>query len=421
MSLTPWSTASGPEYPPELLKEDGELVLFRAWYDGTDGNRQRVLVLQSAAEQPAPNVLNRLAHAYALKDQLDASWAIRPVELLHDHERTSLVLESPDGLPLEHYIGAPLEPELFLRLGIATSIALGRLHERGLVHKDIKPKNIFVNATTGEAWLTGFGIASRAPRERQSPDPPEFIAGTLAFDRVVANGRAELVLVSGYSGIGKSAVVNELHKPLVPPRGLFAAGKFDQYKRDIPYATLAQAFQSLIRRLLSKSEEELSTWRDALHEALGPNGQLIVDLVPELKLVMGEQPPVPELPPQDAQRRFQLVFRQFIGVFARPEHPLALFLDDLQWLDAATLDLLEALLNRSDLRNLLVIVWSHSAMRNSTRHNSPSTLRPTPERRRAHAGIGSASFRPACWPEIPRRRSLRPRRPKVCCGLRLDS
>ena len=176
-----------------------------------------------------------------------------------------------------------------------------------------------------------------------------------AFDRIVAGGRPELVLVSGYSGIGKSAVVNELHKPLVPPRGLFASGKFDQYKRDIPYATLAQAFQSLVRPLLSKGEDELRKWRDALREALEPNGLLIVDLVPELKHVIGEQPPVPELPPSEAQRRFHLVFRRFIGVFARPEHPLALFLDDLQWLDAATLDLLEDLLTRDDLRHLLLI------------------------------------------------------------------
>ena len=176
-----------------------------------------------------------------------------------------------------------------------------------------------------------------------------------AFDRIVQGGAAELVLVSGYSGIGKSSVVNELHKVLVPPRGLFASGKFDQYKRDIPYATLAQAFQSLVRPLLAKSDTELSSWRDALREALGPNGQLMVDLVPELKLIIGDQPPVPELPPQDAQRRFQLVFRRFIGVFARPEHPLALFLDDLQWLDAATLDLLEDLLTRSDLQHLMLI------------------------------------------------------------------
>jgi PAS domain S-box-containing protein len=202
--------------------------------------------------------------------------------------------------------------------------------------------------------------------ERDTPDRlliPEKLYGrareveTLlaSFDRIVKSGAPELVLVSGYSGIGKSAVVNELHRPLIPPRGLFASGKFDQYKRDIPYATLAQAFQSLLRPLLTKNEAELSRWRDALREAVGPNGQLIVDLVPELKLIVGEQPPVPELPPQDVQGRFQLVFRRFISVFARPENPLALFLDDLQWLDAATLDLMEDLLTRSDMQHLMLI------------------------------------------------------------------
>jgi predicted ATPase len=176
-----------------------------------------------------------------------------------------------------------------------------------------------------------------------------------AFERIVKSGTPELVLVSGYSGIGKSAAVHELHKVLIPPSGLFASGKFDQYKRDIPYATLAQAFQSLVRPLLGTSDTELSGWHDALREALGPNGRLMVDVVPELTLIIGDQPPVPELPPQDAQRRFQLVFRRFLGVFARPEHPLALFLDDLQWLDAATLDLLEDLLTRSDLQHLMLI------------------------------------------------------------------
>jgi PAS domain S-box-containing protein len=176
-----------------------------------------------------------------------------------------------------------------------------------------------------------------------------------SFDRVVKSGKPELVLVSGYSGIGKSSVVNELHRPLVPPRGLFAAGKFDQYKRDVPYAPLAQAFQSLLRPLLTKSESDLAPWREALREALGPNGRLIIDLVPELRLIIGEQSPVPELPPQEAQGRFQLVFRRFIGVFARPEHPLALFLDDLQWLDSATLEALEDLLTQADVRHLFVI------------------------------------------------------------------
>ena len=176
-----------------------------------------------------------------------------------------------------------------------------------------------------------------------------------SFDRIVHGGAPELVLVSGYSGIGKSSVINELQPVLVSPRGLFASGKFDRYNRDIPYSTLAQAFQHLIQHLLTKSGTELEKWRRDLVDALGQNGQLIVDLVPELKLVIGDQPPIPEVPPQDAQRRFQLLFRRFIGVFARQEHPLALFLDDLQWLDAATLDLLEDLLTRSELEHLMLI------------------------------------------------------------------
>src|ERR1700723_3243126 len=165
-----------------------------------------------------------------------------------------------------------------------------------------------------------------------------------AFDRIVKGGAPELVLVSGYSGIGKSSVVNELHKVLVLPRGLFASGKFDQYKRDIPYATVAQAFQALVRQILVKSEAEVGQWRRAILEAVGLNGQLMINLIPEVEFIIGKQPPVPELDPRQAQGRFQLLFRRFIGVFARQEHPLALFLDDLQWLDAATLDLLEDLL-----------------------------------------------------------------------------
>ena len=140
-----------------------------------------------------------------------------------------------------------------------------------------------------------------------------------AFDRVVTSDRPEFVLVSGYSGIGKSAVVNELHKALVPSRGLFGSGKFDQYKRDIPYAPLAQAFQSLISPLLGKSDAELAIWRGAFLEALEPNARLMTDLIPELKLIVGDPPPVPELEPQQAQSRFQLMFRRFIGVFARAE------------------------------------------------------------------------------------------------------
>ena len=478
-----------------VLWQDGERILRRQWRLGPDGARTIVLVVAPAVEHPTPTTLERLSHEWALKEELDGAWAVRPLELARDHGGMVLVLEDAGGEPLARVVGAPMEMGTFLRLAIGIAAALGKLHQRGLVHKDVKPANILVNHETGETRLTGFGLASRLPRERPAPAPPEFIAGTLAymapeqtgrmnrsidsrsdlyalgvtlyqmvtgslpftatdpmewvhchiarkpvppserlqhvpapvsaivmrllaktaedryqtagglerdlrrcltaweaerriddfplgehdmpdrllvpeklygrlhevetllaaFDRMVTSGKPELVLVSGYSGIGKSSVVNELQKALVPPRGLFASGKFDQYKRDIPYATLAEAFQKLIQSLLGKSEAELARWRDALGDALGPNGQLMVDLVPRLALIIGKQPPVPELSPQDAQRRFQAVFQRFLGVFARPEHPLALFLDDLQWLDAATLDLLEDLLTRSELQHLLLI------------------------------------------------------------------
>ena len=175
------------------------------------------------------------------------------------------------------------------------------------------------------------------------------------FHRVVEYGTTELVLISGYSGIGKSSVVNEVHKLLVPPRGLFASGKFDQHRSEIPYATFAQAFQGLIHPLLGKSEAEPSEWRADFLRALGSNGSLVLNLVPGLKFIIGEQPAIPDLPPTDAKARFQLVLRRFIGVFAKPEHPLALFLDDLQWLDAATLDLIENLLTQQDVHHLLLI------------------------------------------------------------------
>jgi len=175
-----------------------------------------------------------------------------------------------------------------------------------------------------------------------------------AFDRVT-QGTPELVLVSGYSGVGKSSVVNELHKATVPVRGLFAAGKFDQYRRDVPYACLAQAFHTLIRQILVESEAEVERWRGSLQEAVGPNGQLIVNLIPELEFIIGKQPPVADLPPREAQNRFQLVFRRFLGAFARKEHPLALFLDDLQWMDEASLELLEHLITDPNVRYLMLV------------------------------------------------------------------
>ena len=251
-----------------------------------------------------------------------------------------------------------------------------------------------------DEWETQHRIDEFPLGEQDTPDRlliPEKLYGReseidallAAFDRVVAGGRPELVLVSGYSGIGKSSVVNELHKLLVPPRGLFAAGKFDQYKRDVPYATLAQAFQMLVRQILVKSEAEVDHWRHALLEALGPNGQLMVNLIPEVEFVIGKQPPVVELPPQEARGRFQLVFRRFLGVFARPEHPLALFLDDLQWLDTATLELLERLITDPDVRHVLFI--------GAYRDNEVSSSHPLMQTARPRSVATERGCKKSCW------------------------
>jgi PAS domain S-box-containing protein len=494
MSLSVSSSATRNIEIHRIAWEDGDYIVYRGSRRAEDGTSRPVLLLTTAEPHPGPEVIDRLAHEYALADTLHCPAAVRPLALLHEDGQTILVLEDWKGAPLEK-LPVPFDPAAFLRMAVNIASALGKLHARGLVHRDINSLHILANPASSAVRLTGFGIASLVQQEKPSPEPPEFIAGTLsymapeqtgrmnrsvdlrsdlyslgvvfyrmltgqlpfattdpmelvhchiarqppapidlipklpscisaivmkllsktaedryqtaggvahdlrqclarwdihghvsdfplgqhdtpdrllvpeklygrnaeldallaAFDRVSKGGLAELVLVSGYSGIGKSSVVNELHRALVPRGGLFLGGKFDQFERDIPYSTLARAFQSGVRVLLTKSGTELQSWRHTLRDALGPNGLLIVDLVPELTMIIGDQPPVPDLPPQDAKRRFHLVFRRFISVFARAKHPLALFLDDLQWLDMATLDFVEDLLVQGDLRHLLVV------------------------------------------------------------------
>ncbi len=176
-----------------------------------------------------------------------------------------------------------------------------------------------------------------------------------AFERVISRGTPELVMISGYSGVGKSSLVRELYKPIIRENGLFISGKFDQYKSNIPYATFGDAFRELIRQILTESELRIESWKQQLHSALGLNGQLIIDIIPQIEVIIGPQQPVPELPLSEAANRFNTVFRHFIGVFTRPEHPLVFFLDDLQWADAASLKLLEHIITDGDTKHLLLI------------------------------------------------------------------
>ncbi|MDI1443524.1 ATP-binding sensor histidine kinase [Polyangium sp. 6x1] len=182
-----------------------------------------------------------------------------------------------------------------------------------------------------------------------------------AFERVVATGTPELALVAGEPGTGKSALVHKLHEPVVRERAFFVSGKFDLIKSDIPYSTIVQAFQELVREILAESEERIGAWKQRLAAALGVNGKLIVDVIPQVELVLGEQSQVPALPPGEARNRFHIVFRQFIGVFAQREHPLVLFVDDMQWADSASLALLQDLLTDPEMHSLLVV----GAYRNS--------------------------------------------------------
>ncbi|HEY0708604.1 MAG TPA: AAA family ATPase, partial [Polyangia bacterium] len=456
----------------------------------------------SVSRFPDRRVIEKAEREWSLRSELDPTFALVPLALVSEQGRPVLVLADPGGGPLTTQLARAWTVTRMIGFAISLAQAIGRVHAANLIHKDIKPANVWVDSA-GEAKLTGFGIATRLPRERQTPEPPQTIVGTLAymspeqtgrmnrsldsrsdlyslgatlyelvtgvlpfaasdpmewvhshvarqpvppadrfetapvwrpepiprqlsdiivrllakaaedryqtaagvaadlarcleqweregrigafvlgerdaasrllmpeklygreaetrrlleaFDRVVKTGVSELVLVTGYSGIGKSALVNELHKVIVLPRGLYAAGKFDQYKRNVLYDTLAQAGRSLVQQLLGKSETEVARWRSAITQAVGDHGQLIVDLIPELEALIGKQPAVPPLSFQEAEHRFHGVFRAFLRVFARKEHPLALFLDDLQWHDSASLKLLESLITDPELRHLLLI------------------------------------------------------------------
>ncbi|MEH2037902.1 trifunctional serine/threonine-protein kinase/ATP-binding protein/sensor histidine kinase [Nostoc sp.] len=210
-----------------------------------------------------------------------------------------------------------------------------------------------------------------------------------AFDRVT-NNQTELMLVAGFSGIGKTALVNEVHKPIVRQRGYFIKGKFDQFNRNIPFSAFVQAFRDLMGQLLSESDVQLSTWKNKILQVLGDEGQVILEVIPELEQIIGQQPPATELSQSAAQNRFNLLFQKFIQVFTTKEHPLVIFLDDLQWADSASLKLMQLLMSESGSGSLLLI-GAYRDNEVSTAHQLMLTLA---EIRKANATIHSITLAP---------------------------
>jgi predicted ATPase/signal transduction histidine kinase/tRNA A-37 threonylcarbamoyl transferase component Bud32/DNA-binding NarL/FixJ family response regulator len=477
----------------ETLDEGDENLIYRA-IQRVDETSVIIKILK--AEYPTLEELSRLRHEYqVLQELIDVEGVIRPLGLENYQNRLALVLEDFSGISLQRFINEQqLSLKNFLFIAIQLASVLANIHDKQIIHKDIKPHNIIINTKTLKIKLIDFSIASYLVKESQAASKSDVLEGSLAYmspeqtrrinrsvdhrtdfyslgvtfyqmltgllpfncndslelihahiakippapheiqpdippvvsdiimkllaknaeDRYqnalglkadldiclkqlesngkienftigqldlysqliinpklygrdkevntllntfqrVSSGKTEIILVAGYSGIGKSTLVHEFSKSIRQRGGYFIYGKFDQLKRNIPYASLIQAFQELIRQLLTEDAESLKKWKSQLLAALGYNGQVIIDVIPEVERIIGSQPAVPELGVWASQNRFNRVFQQFLDVFTKPEHPLVLFLDDLQWADSASLNLIELIVTNIDSKYLLLI------------------------------------------------------------------
>lgn len=443
------------------------------------------------------DLVKHIEHEFALAPHLENDWAVKPISLKRTKNEVVLISEDFQGQSLQQYMaGQALQLNKFLKIAVNICSALSKMHAKGIIHKDIKPKNILINPSTDEIRIIDFGSSILLPSESlqmlqnprtiegslpyispeqtgrvnhvidyrtdmyslgvtfyqmitgslpfssddpldlvyshiaQKPAAPQIILPEIpktvsdiimkllsklaedryqsmnglkadlencleqlhknkvivpfvpgekdassklsisqklygreneisilinAYEEVVNTGKPSLVLVSGYAGIGKTALVSELYKPITHEKGFFISGKFNRLKRDIPYSTIVDAFQSLIISFLSESEEQLANWKERLNNALGKNGQLVVDIIPQLELIIGKQDPVTALPPLESQNRFKMTFEKFIGVLSGKEHPLVIFIDDLQWSDSGSLNLIRQMLLENSGSYILVI------------------------------------------------------------------
>jgi len=470
-----------------------DTVVYRG-FRNQDG--KRVIIKAALAEYPSPTVLEALRCEFRILEGLALQGVMRVIELLPYRNGLALVSEDFGGKPLKLFVTSPrYKPRLqdALELTSKVSAALARLHERGIIHRDINPMNIVLNAATGEVRIIDFGQATisrgaqssmvdgsiegtpayMAPEQTGRVSRPvdhrtdfyslgvsmyEMLTGSLPFPgtdrnelihahvarlpmppqhvapdvppaighlvmrlmaknaeeryqsddgllsdveeclrqlrrtgrvrdfalgrhdvserfhvpqrlygreselsvlneafRYVSCGARRLVLVSGYPGIGKTSLVRELAAPVTRAQGYFVSGKFDQYRREVPYVAFMEAFRDLVHEVLTESELTLMRWRERLVAALGNTARVITDVIPEVEMIIGHPPPVPELPPAEALNRLRLTMQRFVSVFARSEHPLVIFLDDVQWADAASLSLFQLLLSSATAESLLLV------------------------------------------------------------------
>lgn len=308
-----------------------------------------------------------------------------PMELIHHH------IASTPPTPSDVYPGVPpVISDIILRL--LAKRAEDRYQSAWALQADLERCLASLEAD-GRVAPFDLGSADVADRFQLSQrlygrekESEELLA---AYERA-CEGQKGLVLVSGYSGIGKTSLIHEVHKPIVARRGYFISGKFDQFNRNVPYASLIQAFQELIRQILTEPAERVAEWRSKLLAALGANAQVIADAISELQFIIGKQPPAPELPPKEAENRFNFTFEKFVRTFAAPKHPLALFMDDLQWADLSSLGLIERLLTDPGAMHLLLI-GSYRDNEVKPSHPLVSTLEAL---RRARATVHSITLGP---------------------------
>ncbi len=348
-----------------------------------------VILKTQTSEYPSIRDLTRIKYEFDLSQKFPISGMVPILALEKNGNGYTLVMEDVDGIPLlEYWNSSQRSIPIFLNLAIQLTDTLSDLHKYGIIHKDLKPSNILVQRETGKVFL----IIQFIPGERESKGIfkiPERLYGREAevsflldaFDRICESpekipeegetekyGGVKLVLVGGYSGVGKTALIQEVHKPILEKRGYFLSGKFDQFKRNIPYVSLIQAFTSLVRQILTEKEEKIFGWKEKILKICSVNTVLLIELIPELIHITGKLDAIEELNPQQSEERFRKTLLRFVSIFANIHHPLTIFLDDLQWADLPTLKFIETLTHSEEIHHLLLI--------GAYRDNEVNTLHP---------------------------------------------